>query len=406
MDNIKDIKIKRAERPPFSQNRRPKHNLGCRSVISIIILSLFCGMIGGAGGMIILSSRGQGFLKKLGIKENVSIPTTETRKLKLEESSAITDAVEKVKPAVVSIIAEEQVTDIFGLTHLQKAGGSGFIITSDGLIITNKHVVSEKNWKYQVYLNDGTKYQAKVISRDSFNDLAVLKIKAKNLPVVELGSSEDLLVGQYIIAIGNALGEFQNTVTVGVVSAKERKIEASSGQGGQAENLEGLLQVDAAINRGNSGGPLINLAGQVVGINVAMAEGAENIGFAIPVEVVKSANDSLKKYGKIVRPYLGIRYVSLTPETAAANHLKVNYGALIYSGQANALAVIPGSPAARAGLKTNDIIIKINSKKIDSTHSLARLLQQYHPGDRITLTYLRDNKEQEAEVTLARNDQF
>ncbi len=403
MSNIQDIRIKGSR--PTKRFHQPDRVLSCRLVAVLIIIALIGGAVGGAGAVILLSSKGQGLLKKFGVKEEVSIPTTETKKFKLEESSAITKAVEEVKPAVVSIIAEEQVTDFFGITRTKVAGGSGFIITSDGLIITNKHVVSKKNWQYQVYLNDGTKYDAVVKSRDPFNDLAILKIRAKNLSVVELGSSEEMAVGQYVIAIGNALGEFQNTVTLGVVSAKERNLQAANETGG-VESFEGLLQVDAAINQGNSGGPLVNLAGQVVGVNVAKAEEAESIGFAIPVEVVRSAIKSLNKYDKIVRPYLGVRYVFLTPETASVSNISVNYGALIYSGQAGERAIVPNSPAAKAGLKANDIIIKVNGKKIDSTHSLGRLLQQYSPGDKIKITYLRNKKERQTEATLARHDQY
>lgn len=296
MSNIEDFSFqgKTKIKPIRPRTSQQKMILSSKLLVLIIVLSLVFGAIGGAGSVILLSSKGQGWLKSLGIENEVSIPTTETKRFSLEESSAVIDAVDKVKPAVVSIIAEEQVTDIFGVTQTQRAGGSGFIITSDGLILTNKHVVGQANWTYQVYLNDGTKYKATVKSRDPINDLAVLQIKANNLPVVELGSSEELKVGQYLIAIGNALGEFQNTVTLGVLSAKERQLQAQ-GSTGELENLEGLLQVDAAINQGNSGGPLVNLAGQVVGVSVAKAEEAENIGFAIPVEVANTAIKSLKK---------------------------------------------------------------------------------------------------------------
>ncbi|GAG78603.1 unnamed protein product, partial [marine sediment metagenome] len=204
---------------------------------------------------------------------------------------------------------------------------------------------------------------------------------------------------------GYALGQFQNTVTLGVLSAKERNLQAQ-GQYGETENFEGLLQVDAAINEGNSGGPLVNSGGQVVGVNVAKSEEGEGIGFAIPVEVVKSTIESLNKYGKIVRPYLGVRYIIITPQIASLYKLSVNYGAIIYSDTLGQPAVIPNSPAAKAGLKQRDIIIKINDKKIDSSHSLSRLLQQYSPGDKVTVTYLRNKEEHQAKATLDRHDRY
>jgi serine protease Do len=410
MDNIEDIKMTdqgpTSQKPPVSRSKQSRPGLGWRLVAWLVVVALFFGGLGGAGTVIILSANGQDWLKKLGVKEDITIPTTETKKIKIEESSVITKAVEKIKPAVVSIVAKGRVRDLSGQVQTAKvSGGSGFIITADGLIITNKHVVSDQSLDYQVYLNDGSKYEATVKSRDPFNDLAVIKIKATNLPVVELGSSEDMAVGQYVIAIGYALGQFQNTVTLGVLSAKERNLQAQ-GIYGQTENLEGLLQVDAAINEGNSGGPLVNSDGQVVGVNVAKAEEGESIGFAIPVEVVDSTIESLNKYGKIVRPYLGVRYITITPNLANLNKLSVNYGAIIYSDNPNQSAVISDSPADRAGLKQKDIITKINDKKIDSTHSLSRLLQQYWPGDKVTVTYLRQKEEQQAKITLDRHDRY
>jgi serine protease Do len=199
------------------------------------------------------------------------------------------------------VIIEEVYQDIFGQTSEEKGGGTGFIITSDGLILTNKHVVENLRATYQVFTSDGKNYQAKVKAKDPLNDLAVLEIKGKNLPVADLGNSDDLKIGQRAIAIGNALGEFQNTVTTGVISAKERSITATGTFGQTTEELQGLIQTDASINQGNSGGPLINLDGQVVGINTVVAASAENIGFAIPINDAKTAIDSVVKTGKIIR---------------------------------------------------------------------------------------------------------
>ncbi len=352
-----------------------------------------------------LANQDQGLLERLGIYGEVSIPTTEKREIVVEESSAVIDAVEKVKPSVVSIVAKEKVRNLFGDVSTQISGGSGFIITSDGHIVTNKHVVSNENFSYEAYLSDGTKYNAEVVTRDPSNDLAILKIKADNLPVVEIGSSDKLEVGQSVIAVGNALGEFQNTVTYGVVSAKNRNLDAQ-GSAGETTSFEGLIQVDAAINQGNSGGPLANLDGQVVGVNVAKAQMAENIGFAIPSSVLKTAIESLNKYGKIIRPLLGVRYLAVTPELAEKNNLAVKSGAIIYSGSLQEPAVIPNTPADNAGLKERDIITKINDKKVSPSRSLSILLQQYSPGDTITITYVRGEEERETEVKLARHDRF
>jgi S1-C subfamily serine protease len=402
--NIDNIKINGEQKEKNSRLNNSKR-VSFKLVIFLLIFALIAGVVGGVGGLAVLVNQDQGFLKKLGFSEEVSIPTTLKKEIVLEESSAIIDAVNKVRPSVVSIVAKERVRNLFGDVDTRISGGSGFIITSDGNIVTNKHVVGNENLSYEVYLNDGTKYNAKVLTRDPFNDLAILKIEADNLPVVEIGSSSDLKVGQSIIAVGNALGEFQNTVTYGVVSAKNRNLSAQ-GATGETENLEGLLQVDAAINQGNSGGPLANLDGQVVGINVAKAQMAENIGFAIPSSVLKTALESLNEYGKIVRPFLGVRYISVTPELAEKNNLSAKEGAIIYTGSLDYPAIVADSPASKAGLKERDIITKINDKKVSPSQSLSILLQNYVPGDTITITYLRDGEQREVEVKLARHDKF
>ena len=267
---------------PLEQKRKRKGGL---FIVFVLFLSLLMGAIGTVGILVALQTTN--LSKWLGIKKEqaLNLGIGQTDHIVLEESSAITDSVDKVSPAVVSITTKQNVRDFFGRTIEQKGGGTGFILTSDGMIVTNKHVVSDDNATYHVFTNDGKDFEAKVVARDSLNDLAVIKIEATGLPVVELGSSDDLKVGQWVIAIGNALGEFNNTVTVGVVSAKERQITADGAGGGVSEDLSGLLQTDAAINPGNSGGPLINLKGQVVGINTAIAGNAQSIGFAIPINL-------------------------------------------------------------------------------------------------------------------------
>ncbi len=373
------------------------------AVIAVILCSLIFGAVGGIGGILLVSSNSS-IAKKLGFSGNgsISIPTTTTEKVVVQESSAIIDSANKVSPAVVSITTKSTVQDIFGQVSQSESAGTGFVITSDGLILTNKHVVSDQTAAYTVVMSDGKSYDAKVQSVDPLNDLAVVKIDARNLPVVELGDSDQLQVGQWVVAVGNALGKFQNTVTAGVVSAKGRSIQASdSGSGSNSENLSGLLQTDAAINPGNSGGPLVNLKGQVVGIDTAVAADAQGIGFAIPINAAKSAIDSIKKTGQIIRPYLGVRYVQITPDLAQQNNLPYNYGALIARGSSlTDFAVVPGSPADKAGIIENDIILEVNGEKIDENHDLLTLIQQYNIGDEIELKVSSKGKEKTVKVKL------
>jgi len=371
----------------------PKHFSGSKKpssmVAVLIIISILMGLVGGAASLIILSN--SKYLKnKLGINlQNLNISQVTTNKLVLEESSKVIDAAKKVTPAVVSISTSKNVQNLFGQVGLEQGGGTGFIITNDGLIVTNKHVAQAGD-NLKVLTADGKNYDAKVVALDPTNDLAILKIEATGLPVVEMSDSDSIQIGQWVIAIGNALGELQNTVTVGVISARERQLTA--GAGASAEQLSNLFQTDAAINSGNSGGPLVNLAGQVVGINTAVAGNAQGIGFAIPVNQVKQAIDSYKKTGKIIKPMLGVRYVSVTQEVMNQLNLSVNYGALVIAPQGQA-AVVDGSPAKLAGLKTNDIVLEFNNERIDETHTLTSLIAKYQPGDEVTIKYLRDKIE-------------
>ncbi|NCQ16246.1 trypsin-like serine protease [Candidatus Falkowbacteria bacterium] len=359
------------------------------------------------------------------------------------EESAVISAVDKVAPAVVSIIVTKDLpkieqyysnpfgseffreffgqdfNDLFGQQAVPQyrqngtekteiGGGTGFIVSADGYIITNRHVVLDQAAEYTVLMNDEAKYPAKVLARDALNDLAVLKIEKDNLPTVELGDSANLKVGQSVIAIGNALGEFRNTVSTGVISGLARSVTAG-GAGIGSEQLINVIQTDASINPGNSGGPLLNIAGQVIGINTAMAQGAQNIGFAIPINEVKSTIESVQKNGRIVRPWLGVRYVIINKAIADANKLSVDYGAIIVRGQNRTdLAVIPGSPADKAGLVENDIILEINpsggsgqaGQKITEENLLANLVVKFKPGDEITLRVMHQGKEKVVKVKL------
>lgn len=284
-----------------------------------------------------------------------------------------------------------------GVKRQEVGGGSGFIISSDGLIVTNKHVVGDVKASYTVLLNDARKYEAKILAQDSARDFAVIKINVENLPVVRLGDSDSIKLGQTAIAIGNALGEFRNTVSVGVISGLARTITASGG--GLTERIEGVIQTDAAINQGNSGGPLLNLKGEVIGINVAMVSGAQNIGFAIPVNQVKKAIESVKKTGRIVTPYLGIRYLLITPESAKKEKLPVDYGILIRGGE-DGPGVMKNSPAEKAGLLAEDVILELNGEKITLEKSFGFLLGKYSVGDEVALKILRSGKETEIKVKL------
>jgi S1-C subfamily serine protease len=346
----------------------------------------------------------------------------------VDYEQAVIKAVEKASPAVVSIIISKDAPIIEqcpynpfsdlpgefqrffqfefyqpcqkGIRKQEVGGGSGFIISADGLVITNKHVVADPKADYTVFTNDAKKYKAQILAVDPVRDLAIIKINpltSSGLAAARLGDSDSVKIGQTAIAIGNALGEFRNTVSVGVISGIARSIVASGG--GITEKFEGVLQTDAAINQGNSGGPLLNLKGEVIGINVAMVSGAENIGFAIPINQAKRAIESVRRTGKIITPYIGIRYLLITPELAEKEKLAVDYGALARGSQ-DGPAVTPNSPAAKAGLQAEDIILEINGIKITQENSLALLLQKYNVGDTIILKILRNGKEITVNVKL------
>lgn len=368
-------------------------------VVIFLVLSFVMGIIGGAGAVLFLSSNSR-LSQLLGIENNqINIATTRTEKIRLEESSTIIEAVKKVAPAVVSITATTQIEDFFGAVQESQGGGTGFIVTNDGLILTNKHV-AQAGQSLSIMTTDGKTYEGQVAALDPTNDLAIIKVNASGLPVVDLGNSDDLQIGQWVVAIGNALGQLQNTVTAGVISARERQLVVG---GGQEEQLNNLLQTDAAINAGNSGGPLINLAGQVVGINTAIASGAQNIGFAIPINQVNQALDSYKKTGKIIKPFLGVRYVTVTKEISKKLNLSTDEGAFIYASSGQQ-AIVSGSPADKAGLKSGDVILEINGEKISQTRPLSSLISQYQPGDEIELKILRDKKESTLKLKLGSID--
>jgi len=329
-----------------------------------------------------------------------------TRQRILTEESVVIDVAERVSPSVVTIRASKEQSVFspieigpFGFTlpqeqteRVEQDIGSGFIITADGLVVTNKHVVSGPNAQYTVITNDDKEHEVKNIYRDPINDLAILKIEANGLKPVEMGDSDQLKVGQLAIAIGTALGEFMHTITTGVISGLGRGITAGSPYAGYVEQLDNVIQTDAAINPGNSGGPLLNSAGQVIGVNVAVVAGGENIGFAIPINVIKEAIDNFNRTGQFARPFLGVRYRMINQDLALLN--EVPQGAFI-------VEVIAGSAAEKAGIEEGDIIVKFNGQLVrEEDGGLAKLINQKKIEDKVRITVWRDGEEIELEATL------
>jgi serine protease Do len=327
------------------------------------------------------------------------------------ESQLIESIAKNVGQSVVSVdvTGQSATPDFFGFLQQQQteSAGTGFIISSDGMIVTNRHVVPSGTTAVSVTLADGTRYDnVQVIGRtsdSSSQDIAFLKIgnlNGKTLTPVTMGDSSKMQVGDRVIAIGNALGQFQNTVTTGIISGYGRDVTAGDQSGAQSsENLTDLFQTDAAINEGNSGGPLVNINGEVVGINTAVASGAQNIGFAQPVNDLKALISSILNNGQLQQPYLGVRYVSLTNDLAQEFNLKVNRGAYVVSSDTEP-AVVPGSPADHAGLKEHDVITKVNNIMIDDKTSLTSALSKFKVGDIINLTVVRAGKTMAVKVTL------
>ena len=314
--------------------------------------------------------------------------------------NAIASVVEKVSPSVVSIVTNTTRQTLFGAAQ-QQAAGTGIILSKDGYILTNNHVVASAS-KIEVVTTDGTTYSdVELVGADPLNDISYLKVKnVTDLQPAELGDSSTLRVGQQVIAIGNALGQFQNTVSSGIISGKGRPLTAGGEESGSSESLSDLLQTDAAINPGNSGGPLLNYSGQVIGINTAVASNAEGIGFAIPVNATKGTLKNVLAGKGVQRSYLGLRYVEITAAVAKQYDLPVKKGAYV-AADGNSTAVVAGSPAAKAGLKDKDIITKINDEEVGVSGGVSTLVGEYAPRDTITVTYVRDGATKEAKVTLA-----
>lgn len=342
--------------------------------------------------------------------------------------SQIVETVKKVMPAVVSIVISKSLEEIekeippevlpflpFGQQHphldippeeidargmVKIGGGSGFIVNENGTILTNKHVVADPKAEYTVITHDNRKFEAEVLSRDPIDDIAIVKIKAKNLPVVRLGNSEKMELGEDVLAIGNALGMFKNTVSRGIVSGLSRSIRAATAPMMAPQELRGLIQTDAAINPGNSGGPLVNMDGEAIGINSAIVFGAQNLGFAIPIKYAERDLADLQKFGHIKRPLLGLRYVNVDENMKARMKLGVDYGAMIVGQPPHAQAIIPNSPAHKAGLKEKDIVLECDSVKITPDWTIQDILEDKEVGDVLKMKVMRGKKTLAVEVKL------
>lgn len=341
------------------------------------------------------------FISNSGIAQKIKLnpikPASQSQIL-TDEQQAIA-AVRMIKPAVVDILGFSTSTIIrlgpgAPLLQAQPSGvkGTGIIIGADGLIVSNNHVVEDPKLQYFVMFADGAQYEAKILGRDQYDDVALLKIEAKNLPVAKLGDSDALETGQTVFAIGNTLGKYQNTVSRGVISGLGRAVDPDSSSGLQLR-LQRLIQTDAAISQGNSGGPLINMAGEVVGMNTIIDTAGSSLSFAVPVNVVKQAIDQLQRFGQATRPYLGVKFMTLSRMVALTQPGGVTEGAYISE-------VVPGSPAGVAGIKSGDVIVAINQQKLNQINELDKAVAQYQAGNQVVVTYVRDGKSYDVTMIL------
>jgi len=320
-------------------------------------------------------------------------------------TSPVQKIAKKVCPAVITIIASKDIPKLdaasflslqgnLDLNHKGQAkvgGGSGFIVSKDGYVFTCAHVVKDFEADYSVIIDPEHRYEARVLSRDFLSDIAILKIRGKDFPYLKIANSDKVELGQYAISVGNSLGEFEDTISLGIISGLSRNIKACDGMDFHTD-LKGLFQTDAAINNGNSGGPLINVNGEVIGINTAMIEKAQNIGFAIPINCAVKDLKEIRKFGKIKRPYLGVKYVLLDKNVSEENNLPITEGALIVRERYGENPVAKGSSSEKAGLKEYDIILSFNGKKINKEHSLVDFLSKSKIGDKVKIEILRKGK--------------
>ncbi|MBP9738114.1 trypsin-like peptidase domain-containing protein [Candidatus Saccharibacteria bacterium] len=373
---------------------KPKRPYTSRRNLAFLIIT-FC-IVCIAGALMSL-----GFIIALKVRPQATIE--QQRQVIASEGEVIADIAQQVSPSVVSIVTEQQrvVNSYYGDKAITgQAAGTGLIVDTSGLILTNKHVVPEGTSSVKIVMSDGTVYSdVTIVGRDPLNDIAVLQVKdPKNFKSAVLGDSDIVRTGQKVIAIGNALGQFQNTVTSGIISGVGRPVEAGSEDGSGSEQLTNLFQTDAAINSGNSGGPLLNYDGEVIGINTAIAADAQNIGFSIPINEAKGAVTSVQKTGKLTRPLLGVKFMMITPELVGEKGLNVSKGAYISTDSGS---VVVAGPADKAGVRPGDIITKINGLALDQRRPLDSVISRYAPGDTVILTVVRDGKDVTLKATLA-----
>lgn len=356
-------------------------------ITGLILLTAF----GVAGGMYLQKLRSGTSFTAINAAEDGNKSST-------TEENTIAAIAENVGPSVVSIVTSSQTRSYYG-TIDQAGAGTGIIVSADGYVMTNNHVIEDTS-DVSVIDSNGTQYDdVTVIGRDPLNDVAFLKINSDTqFKPATLGNSSTVRIGQQVVAIGNALGQYSNTVTSGIISGIGRPITAEAGDG-QTESLTDLIQTDASINPGNSGGPLLNMAGQVIGINTAIAQDANGIGFSIPINSTKGVLAGVLETGKVNRAYMGVNYLSITPEVAKEYTLSVKNGAYVFASSGSAVA--SGSPAEKAGLKNDDIIVKINETVVGPQGALSSIIGQFKPGDTVTITYLRDGKEQTTQLTFS-----
>ena len=398
MDEQKDVEPKKqvpqaGDTSHTERVVRPKRRTGL-IVGGIVAALLLCGAVGVTGAQL-LSNWWQ---------NNADVTTRQEtsndgNKVVTQEEEDIASVVSKVSPSVVSIITTTQTRTPYYGSQSEEGAGTGIIVSKDGYILTNKHVVNGVD-TVGVVLADGTKYDnVKVLGVDPLNDVAFLKVPdVHDLTAAELGDSTSVRVGQKVIAIGNSLGQYENTVTSGIISGTNRQVSAQSGT--SVETLTDLIQTDAAINPGNSGGPLLNLQGQVIGINTAIAEDAQGIGFAVPIGSAKGLLKEVLAGGEVKRAYLGVNYISITADVAKEYDLPVKRGAYVFSGNGKS-PVASGSPADKAGVKDKDIITKVGNIEVGDRGSVSSLVGEYAPGDTIELTILRGGETLAVRVTLA-----
>ena len=364
--------------------RRERRSMGVMSVVTIaLVTAIVSGSLSAAAVANLLRPASSGSLNEA--------TGSSVSQVHLDESSAVITAVGRVMPAVVVI----QSSSSGGGSGI----GSGFVFDSNGWILTNKHVVNGAD-QISVQLNDSRIFTGRVYGIDTLTDLAIVKIDATGLPVAPLGSSDDLKLGQLAIAIGNPLGTFENTVTTGVVSGLGRQIRAGDAVGSTSEQLNNLIQTDAAINPGNSGGPLINSAGQVIGINTAVNQSAQGIGFAIPISVARPILVLAVAGKPVARPWIGVYYTPINAQLAHDRSLSVDHGVLIDPAASGAPGVFPGSPAAAAGLKDGDIVVAVDGAPVDADHDLSTRILPHVPGDVVALSVVRSGRTMEIKVKL------